>query len=153
MSKNYLDDAYMVYDLKDHRYTLTAEAVSHYYNFDLSQELSDASDIDSDASAAVYLSRISLEVYNYIYSYNYKYVMEYLASLPAHRDAIERAMLEEVFSELVTNDEPGITTNSINGYMGLCPNAITILRNDGLLYRGKYIKLPVNWQDGRGVDY
>ena len=99
----------MTYDLGTHRYTLTIEYFNKYFNVNLTDLLINKTDVDPDAVARVFLTRVSNVFYNYILRGAKDYEKSvYLLSLPRFRDGILEGMLELGYSFIVNNADKSV---------------------------------------------
>lgn len=152
---NYTNTEEMYYDLEKHRYILTEDDIVNKYGIQLTSILDSDSDSNPDTIGERFLNRTSLILYNYIYSWSSdKNATEFVISLPQYRDAIQEAMEELVYGWINNNTDPSIffQQNPLE-CIKLVPSAHTILLNNGLLYRGKYMNLPKDYLDTKGEDY
>ena len=145
----------MYYDLNKHRYILTPEALNDDYGIDLAATLRTSGDSNPDTLPERFLKRVSLIVYNYIYSWAQdKDASEYVFSDPEYRETIKEAMEELAYAWLTSNSDPSVFfTEDIYTNIKVNPAVHTILVDNGLLFRGKYINLPKDWIDTKGEEY
>lgn len=151
----YFNDNYMTYDLNNHRYVLTEDALLEDYGIDLNSTLDSEGDANKDKLPERFLKRVSMMLYYYIYSWSQnRDDTEYVISGVDYREDIKQAMEELAYSFLINNTDPSLlfTGNTLKT-SEVPPTVQTILMDSGLLFRGTYTRLPENYKDTRGYDY
>jgi len=147
---NYLNDTYLTYNLNAHRYEVNPEGFNQVYGINIYDELG----ANNNANAYVngFLYRASLVLYNYIYEYSKnKDEREYTMSLPKHRQAIQEALYELVFSWLINHYDPSVMMDS--DWEKMIPlSARNIVETDGLLTTSS-IYFDDEMAATKGVDY
>lgn len=144
---NYTNDDYMIYSLKNHRYTLTTDSIENELGISLDDILSDT---DGNASTR-WLNRLSRVFYSYLYSYSQsKEMSEYFLSLPLNRDNIYEGLLMLAEAWLINRHDPGMLFGTDGTY--ITPELIDFVRASGLASRNLFL-FAKDYNKNKGIDY
>ena len=150
---HYINDEYMTYDIKTHKYYLTVDGYEA-----LSGEALTADHGLEFQQADRMLKRVSNIVYQFIYSWAKNASRtEYEISLPKYRDGIKDALVEMMTGLLANKTDVSLffTTETAQKFRTtdiVTPQVKLILMNTGILTRAElpYIQ---DYDKNRGVDY
>ena len=161
MSKLYIEDENMLYDINTHRYYITPKYFLNTYGEDLNNWEAMRRDKNPKSAAERFLKRCSLVLYNFIYSYtrgNHSYE-EYLIAGgdPSMRGPLMEALGEFAYQMFLSGNDLSVMTGlTLEGKVlnkrdiknqKVSEGVEIILKNAGIIFAGKHRIEDVDYLD------